>query len=597
MHSIVKHVPLRTVVILACIATHALGAATPESTPFPLTEAQKERLNRALAPLHETYDPEARMLRSALSSPGYHTTLTSGLVHSTRSSLEYAVALLDTGDPQLLGRACDILRTVIALQDQDPKSRTYGIWSWFLEEPLGRMAPPDWNWADFCGVQLLQVALDHRPRLPEELARAVDEAIRHAARSIQRRNVGPGYTNIAIMGTYVTFVASELYGWSDLKDYAAARLRRFHEYTMDQGSFTEYNSPTYSMVAIAELGRMRLHVRDAAARSMIEELYTMAWDDVARHFHAPTRQWAGPHSRCYSRFLGHHTLTTIQRATGGRVDFGVDVPGIAEQRLPLPCPAGLIPFFERLDAPREIVKSYQKGDPPVIGTTWLEPAFAIGSVSRGDLWNQRNALVAYWGEPGRASYLRVRFLRDDYDFAAAQFFSAQRRGDVLAAVNFATDGGNTHVSIDRLTNGAFRARDLRLRFELGGPAAAQQPVAPATPADPARMRFDGLAIDIAVPFCRFGDARPAWETGRNRETAWIDVVLHQGPEREFHLKEIETAAIGLAVRIATGDTAAPIVEHAVADGRLQLIWDALALNIPMRPDTVGAQQRGVRFGR
>ena len=138
---------------------------------------------------------------------------------------------------------------MIGLQDQDPASKTYGIWPWFLEEPLARMSPPDWNWADFCGVQLLQVALDHRDRLTPEVRSLVDVSIQHAARSVERRNVGPGYTNIAIMGTYVTLVASELYGWDDLHRYALARLRRFSDYTKVQGAFTEYNSPTYTVVA------------------------------------------------------------------------------------------------------------------------------------------------------------------------------------------------------------------------------------------------------------------------------------------------------------------------------------------------------------
>lgn len=70
-----------------------------------------------------------------------------------------------------------------------------------------------------------QVALDHRGRLPPELAQRVDAAIRHAARSIERRNVGPGYTNIALMGTCITYVAAELYGLADLQAYAAQRLR------------------------------------------------------------------------------------------------------------------------------------------------------------------------------------------------------------------------------------------------------------------------------------------------------------------------------------------------------------------------------------
>ncbi len=104
---------------------------------------RRQAFLRALAREDEGYDPAARMLRAEFSSPGYHTTLQGGIVHRTRESLKYAVALLDSGDPARLERAEAILDRVIALQDQDPGSRTYGIWPWFLEEPLDRMSPPD----------------------------------------------------------------------------------------------------------------------------------------------------------------------------------------------------------------------------------------------------------------------------------------------------------------------------------------------------------------------------------------------------------------------------------------------------------------------
>ena len=570
-------------------------APAPARPAFTLTGDQRARLRRALEPMHADYDPAAHMLLEPLRSPGYHTKLAGGKVHSTRQALGYAVALLDTGDEALRQRACDILGTVIALQDTDPKSKTYGIWSWFLEEPLARMSPPDWNWADFCGVQLLQAALDHRGRLPPDLAVRLDASIGHAARSIERRNVTPSYTNIAIMGTYVTYVAAELYGWADLKGCASKRLRRFYDYTKEQGAFTEYNSPTYSIVALEELGRMRLHVQDAAARPLIEELYRLVWEDIARHFHAPSRQWAGPHSRCYSTLLTASTLHTVERACGDMLGWGIDKPSISEQRLPLPCPPDLIPAFQRLDAPREVARTYQKAEPPVVGTTWLEPAFALGSASRGEFWNQRRGAVAYWGTPAKPAYLQVRFLRDGYDFSDAQLFTAQRRGDLLAAVNFGTDGGNTHIGLDRLKDGLFRARDLRLRFEFGGSAAGQKIRAPAAPGDAAALRFGDLRVSIAAPACAFGDLQPRWESGQDKDRSWLDLALYAGEDRAFDLTRLPAAALGFALRLTVADAPPPQPSHAFADGRLTLTWDALRVSVPVRPDKVAALQRAATF--
>jgi hypothetical protein len=59
---------------------------------------------------------------------------------------------------------------------------------------------------------------------------------------------------------------------------------------------------------------MRQHVRDAEMRRLVEEVYRLAWEEVAHHFHAPTRQWAGPHSRAYQTLLPGDTLALLERS-------------------------------------------------------------------------------------------------------------------------------------------------------------------------------------------------------------------------------------------------------------------------------------------
>jgi hypothetical protein len=279
------------------------------------------------------------------------------------------------------------------------------------------------------------------------------------------------------------------------------------------------------------------------------------------------------------------------------VDFGIDAPSWKEHRLPLSCPRDLEPYFLRLEAPRELVKTFVQGDPPVIGTTYLAPAFALGSINRGDLWNQRRSLVAYWGTQDRPSYLHFRFLHDGYDFSAAQFFSAQRKGDVLAAVNFAVDGGDRHVSLDRIRNATIRARDLRLRFELGGAAARVELRAPAALTEPALCRFGDLRLQILVPFAVFGDNQGRWKAGREGGRSFLDVVLYEGEERTVRLSELDEAAIGCALRFTTGEAPVPDVHAAVREGRLSLRFDPLELRLPVRPARASELRRGVKWGR
>ena len=177
------------------------------------------------------------------------------------------------------------MRKVIGLQDTDPESKTYGIWSWLLEEPLSEMAPPDWNWADFCGAPIAQMLVDHLSVLDEELEGLMRESLHHAARSIVRRDVGPGYTNIAIMGAGVTAAAGEVLGEPDLLDYGRDRLRRIVEHHRYHGGFNEYNSPTYTTVALYECERVLHLVKDVESRTYAEELWHACWADIAEHYH------------------------------------------------------------------------------------------------------------------------------------------------------------------------------------------------------------------------------------------------------------------------------------------------------------------------
>jgi len=589
---------------------------------FP-TEVRRQAFLEALRKQDESYDPAARMLQAPFSSPGYHTTLAGGTVHRTRDTLKYAVALLDAGDPERLQRAEQVLDRVVALQDRDPNSRTYGIWSWFLEEPLDQMSPPDWNWADFCGTQLLQVAIDHANRVSPELQQKVKDSILHAARSIQRRNVGPGYTNIALMGTYVTLVAGERFGVPELRDYGKQRLRRFYDHTQEKGSFSEYNSPTYTLVAIEEISRMRQHVRDVASRELLEELNSFAWRHMARRFHPPTKQWAGPHSRCYSTLLRPSVLAAIQQASDGHLEFlsaAQAWESLDAHRLQLHCPNDLLVNFTNLNGPREEIEAFERnaaGEHDIIGSTYLHPDFALGSVNLGDFWNQRRPLLAYWNTPAGPVALRLRCLHDDYDYASASLFTVQDEGDILGAILFATDRGDTHISLDRLQNATIRARDLRLRLQLEGPVSGHVITTHAEMGGPIGLALDPVETSWCLHAASLDGLPVRVETGRNPDMAWVDLVLYSGSEREFDFGKMKEAAIVFTLsvtpaRISFG-TAAPSVHSRLAEElevsagivspRQMWSWqrtnnDPLSLTIPLKPLPTREQKKATaaKFG-
>jgi hypothetical protein len=509
----------------------------------------------------KNYDPIAQMLvSSADGGPGYHTTIKSGSVHGTRASLTYAVALLDTGEAWRSQRAKEILKAVIPLQDQDPSSKTYGLWPWYLEEPLSRMAPPDYNWADFCGTQLLMAWLEHRDRLGRELAGTVRDSILHAARSIQQRNVSPSYTNIAIMGTFVTLAASQEFQVADLRAYARERLRNLYTYITQQGSFTEYNSPTYSLIAIQELSRILRFIRDGRVTELAATLHELAWKHVATHFHPPTQQWAGPHSRCYATDIRRRpaTLAFIQAGTGGEAGLALGDPlplNLEAAQVSLECPRRLARLFAGLERPRQVTETFVKAGgtagskQAVIGTTWLHPKLTVGSVNRGDFWTQRRPLLAYWGTPEQTTFLRARFLKDGEDFTSALIFTAQYESNVLSTVVLSTDHGDKHPLLDPIKEGTITTKDLRLRLEFGGD---MQDLVAKTIEEKGQKIVQVMDRNIRFllrPMAgRFAGSPVRWDQPELKAVSQLDAVFYQGDEKTIDLNAVNEAFVSFALQ-------------------------------------------------
>lgn len=139
---------------------------------FTVSEKNRDYFLRTLAESNALYSDVWKCPTRYLKKANYHTQLYCCEVHSTREAFTYANALLATGDDADLARAVEVLDHVARLQDKDPANATFGIWSWYMEEPLEQMAPPDWNWADFCGQEIVNVLTYHAERIPAPVKRS-----------------------------------------------------------------------------------------------------------------------------------------------------------------------------------------------------------------------------------------------------------------------------------------------------------------------------------------------------------------------------------------------------------------------------------------
>jgi hypothetical protein len=471
-----------------------------------------------------------------------------------RESFYLSLCLLDRqaeGDVEL---ASSIIDRLLDYQELDRESPYYGIWPYYLEEPITQMGSPDRNWADFCGKSLIQAAADYAGVLPAALVDRMKIAVEAAAVSIMRRNVMPSYTNICVMGTYVTLLAGEMVGNEELFQYGRSKLKLFHEYCTYHGAFTEYNSPTYTVVTIEDLSLMRKHIHDEASIALVTELLDMAWASVAEHFHAPTGQWAAPHSRCYDTLQGHGLLSFLQLASGGKLrmlDESELEIGALWPRVGLQIPDLYLPYFQKERTTSFTEKTIVKGKTQLFAASYMTPHYTLGSFNHCDLWNQRRPLGAYWGEKGQASYLRFRCLHDQYDFSSSLLHNVQHRNMVLGIAHFCSDHGDKHFTLDPI-QGRVTVSSMRFRFEFGGNL-NRLSMPELAFGKPLLIQTSHVKIGLILNECKFGNYQPRLEVTQESAHISLDVVLYEGEPIDIDLSSLEEAHLVFGLILEKAD--------------------------------------------
>lgn len=517
------------------------------------------------------FDPLENMVAWQSSGRGYHSR-NQGLTHSVRDSADYACLLLETGRPEDRERACAVIERILPLQDTDPESRSFGVWPYAMEEPLSRMLAVDYNWADFIGRDFAEAILDHSGELPSALAGKMKEALRRACACIIRRNVGPDYTNINLMGALVTILSGMILPDGAIEDYGRRRLLKAVRYTEWNGNVTEFNSPTYMRLDAEIVGEMRYYFKNPEYLKAAEELNRYIWGCIARHCQASAGQWAGPHSRCYSALQEPSYLRWLEAAAQFRVRVPGSEAGDAPYymgKYPIRCPDEYLEYLKTPSGPRWITELFYKKNaiitpdeertqirdeetPDLEARTYLTEKFSLASFAQSDLWAQRSALIAYWGTVANPRYMRLRCLHDAYDYSSAMLFVSQKRNRAVGAVNFATDHGDFHFILDPLRGKSIRAKKLSVRFEFGGDIEGMEMRRREDREYGFEIRSDGVGISIEIPYCGINGRAAGVETGGDDKTRWIEVVFYRGEERIIDFGMLKEAAMAFALTVSTG---------------------------------------------
>lgn len=541
-------------------------------------------LQQYLQSVEADFSEEHQMLGMTFHSPGYHSQVAEGAwVHPTRQNLNYAASLLERNAPGDSERAGNVIRKVLSLQDTDPSHETYGIWPWLMEEPLEKMAPPDWNWADFCGAAIALMLADYPSRLPKDVWESMRTSLAHAAAAIRRRDVKPSYTNICIMGAGVCAVAGELLGDGDLVRYGRGRLQRTVEHARFHGGFNEYNSPTYTMVALWECERTLHLVNDPETREAAETLRQIAWQTIAGSFHPATGQWAGPHSRAYSDLLAPNVIDYLAEQTGVQIaphPAMVEEAEVSNVQLfeHLPCPEQLQSRFAALpDESIVLSRTFNRREDPAtstVGTTWLSQVACLGSVNRSEFWTQRRVLIGYWAtDQDPAVVLRLRFLHDGQDFASMGAATHQQEHRALSVLYPIRNRGDWHVSLDRPKDGIFQASDFRLCYELTGEGVQVE--------QEGENRFSLSAGDyravVTVAACEFAGELVHWRTVQEEGRAAVEGICYHGSQKPFNFHTFSDLAVAVGVEVLRRDQSAsdhvPVLNRE-SSGTVAATWKA-----------------------
>ena len=124
-----------------------------------------------------------------------------------------------------------------------------------------------------------------------------------AAADVQWKN---GNVNHPLAAYCTLLLGGALTGQRWAQELGLRRLAEFRRVigdrrskTLRQAEMSEYNSPTYTALNLWFLALMAEHSATAEARTLALFLEHRLWVDVAMHFHAPSGQFSGPHSRSY----------------------------------------------------------------------------------------------------------------------------------------------------------------------------------------------------------------------------------------------------------------------------------------------------------
>ena len=294
----------------------AAAQLTPKVHPLtaPLSVDNRELLDEAMQLFDASYDAQAHLI--VRPHDGH-----AGVTHyMVRESSWYALGLLlrdrDGKHPDDTKRALEVLSTVLDNQYLDPQTKWYGTFKRSPEDGGPKAGATaftsyDPNWRHFVGTTFEMILIEYPDKVPaalkERMYKAIDAAVTGEMRD---GRLVPSYSNIALMYGALWNFAAVHDGNVEWVKQSGAWTDEVYRLFKVNGTFNEFNAPTYYGVDLYGLGLWREYGSTEHLREMGRTMEAGLWRDIANFYHPGLRNIVGPYDRAYGMDMSAYVTPT-----------------------------------------------------------------------------------------------------------------------------------------------------------------------------------------------------------------------------------------------------------------------------------------------